>query len=115
MIGSLSIKSYKAIRALVTKRIEIVSDRIPHQFNNVPFKKILNWIRVEASVLIKPEEPWGWPTHLQIEPTALCNLRCFLNSQTPLINPRFLVMKHNEQEIPGLKKLARSLGVDVFF
>jgi radical SAM protein with 4Fe4S-binding SPASM domain len=36
-----------------------------------------------------------------------------LNSKTPLINLRFLVMKHNEHEIPKLKEMARSLGVDV--
>ena len=35
-----------------------------------------------------------------------------LNSQTPLINFRFLATKHNEHEIPDLKKLAKSLGVD---
>ncbi len=36
-----------------------------------------------------------------------------MNSHTPLINFRFLVTKHNEHEIPDLKKLVRSLGVDV--
>jgi len=36
-----------------------------------------------------------------------------MNSQTPLINFRFLATKHNEHEIPDLKKLVISLGVDV--
>ena len=36
-----------------------------------------------------------------------------LNSQTPLINFRFIVTKHNEHELPEAKKLARSLGIDV--
>ena len=35
-----------------------------------------------------------------------------LNSKTPLINFRFIVTKHNEHEIPELKKLVRSLDVD---
>ena len=35
-----------------------------------------------------------------------------MNSKTPLINFRFIPMKHNEHEIPELKKLAKSLGVD---
>jgi MoaA/NifB/PqqE/SkfB family radical SAM enzyme len=35
-----------------------------------------------------------------------------LNSNTPLINLRFLVMRHNEHEIPELLELAKSLGVD---
>lgn len=33
-------------------------------------------------------------------------------SKTPLINLRFIVMKHNEQEISQLKELGRSLDVD---
>jgi len=66
------------MEALVTRRITIECDRIPYQFHNVPLKKILNWIFVEASIYIKPEKPWGWPTHLQIEPDAHCNLRCAL-------------------------------------
>lgn len=237
MPGGLILKPYKAIKALVTGRILIECDRIPYQFHNVPLKKILNWLRVETSIFIKPERPWGWPTHLQIEPTTHCNLRCalcpvtegmdrpaghmdfnlfkkvideigdyiflillwdwgepflnpsiyemipyarhkgirvvsstnghpftqaehvnkvvrsgldtlivamdgisqetyqryrqrgnlesvlqgiraivarkqVLNSKTPLINLRFIVMKHNEHEIPQLKNLAKSLGVD---
>jgi radical SAM protein with 4Fe4S-binding SPASM domain len=37
-----------------------------------------------------------------------------LNRRTPFINLRFIVMKHNEHEIPRLRGLAESLGVDVF-
>ena len=33
-------------------------------------------------------------------------------SRTPLINLRFIAMKHNEHEISGLQDFARSLGVD---
>jgi radical SAM protein with 4Fe4S-binding SPASM domain len=35
-----------------------------------------------------------------------------LNSKTPFVNFRFIVMKHNEHEIPMLKRLAKSLGVN---
>lgn len=34
------------------------------------------------------------------------------NSQTPLINLRFIVMKQNEHEVPYLRQLAKELGVD---
>jgi len=33
-----------------------------------PLKKILNWIIVEASIYVKPEKPWGWRTHIMVEP-----------------------------------------------
>jgi len=35
-----------------------------------------------------------------------------LNSRTPYIDLRFMVMKHNEHEIPKLKDFTKSLGVD---
>lgn len=76
MLGALISKSFNAIKALVSRTIIIEGDRIPYHFHNVPIKKILNWITVEASIYVKPERPWGWPTHLQIEPSALCNLKC---------------------------------------
>jgi len=69
-------KSFNAINALLTRRLLIECDRIPYEFHHLPMKKILNWILVEASILLKPEKPWGWPTHLQVEPSTLCNLRC---------------------------------------
>lgn len=71
-------KFFKAIKALVSRTVIIECDRIPYEFHNVPMKKILNWIIVEASILLKPASPWGWPTHLQVEPTNFCNLRCAL-------------------------------------
>jgi MoaA/NifB/PqqE/SkfB family radical SAM enzyme len=36
-----------------------------------------------------------------------------LRSATPVVNLRFIVMKHCEHEVPQLKQYARSLGVDV--
>ncbi len=35
-----------------------------------------------------------------------------MHSKTPLIALQFLVMKHNEHEIPAVRKLAKELGVD---
>ena len=36
-----------------------------------------------------------------------------LRSATPIVNLRFIVMKHGEHEVPQLEEYARSLGVDV--
>jgi radical SAM protein with 4Fe4S-binding SPASM domain len=35
-----------------------------------------------------------------------------LGARKPLVNFRFIVMRHNEHEVPHLKEFARSLGVD---
>lgn len=66
------------LKAFVTRRLTLICDRISYDFKNVPYRKLWNWFIVEASVLFQPLKPWGWPTHLQIEPTNLCNLNCVL-------------------------------------
>ncbi len=72
------LKSREALRSLATRRISMTCDAIPYAFENVPLKKVINWLKVETSLLVKPDRPWGWPTHLQVEPTNRCNLRCVL-------------------------------------
>ena len=70
--------SWKALKALASRRVEIRCEGIPYRFEKVPLKKLLNWILVEASLYVKPDRPWGLPTHLQVEPTNRCNLKCAL-------------------------------------
>jgi radical SAM protein with 4Fe4S-binding SPASM domain len=69
-------RSLRAARALATLEIVLVCDSVPFRFDHVPRKKVLNWILTEASAYAKPERAWGWPTMLQVEPDARCNLRC---------------------------------------
>ena len=69
-------KANNALKALLSGNIQVECDGIPFFFRNVPLKKLKNWLLVESSLLFKPERPWGWPTHLQVEPTNLCNLKC---------------------------------------
>jgi radical SAM protein with 4Fe4S-binding SPASM domain len=69
-------KSLRATRSLVTGKVRFEFDRIPLAYEGVPLGKLLNWIRVEASMMVRPATPWGQPTHLQVEPSSLCNLRC---------------------------------------
>ena len=66
----------RGIRALLMQKINFEVDLIPFEFENLPMKKIINWIFTEGSVFIKPTRPWGVPTILQVEPTNRCNLRC---------------------------------------
>jgi radical SAM protein with 4Fe4S-binding SPASM domain len=74
----LSARVLKAIGGVLFHKVRIECDRIPYYFENVPLKKILNWILAESSLLVRPDKPWGWPTHLQLEPTNTCNLNCAL-------------------------------------
>jgi radical SAM protein with 4Fe4S-binding SPASM domain len=69
-------KIMNAIRTVLTRRINVELDQIPFEYHHVTFKKLLNWIMVEAGVHLKSKKPWGFPTHLHIEPSTLCNLKC---------------------------------------
>jgi radical SAM protein with 4Fe4S-binding SPASM domain len=78
MLRKFTSGAQKATRALATRRVIMQCDRMPFRFDNVPMKKIVNWILAEASIYVRPERPWAWPTHFQIEPDARCNLRCVI-------------------------------------
>ena len=69
-------KIVKILKALRTKTIDFDIDLIPFNCQDLNYKKILNWIKTESSVLTKPFKPWGYPTIIQIEPTNRCNLNC---------------------------------------
>ena len=68
----------QAVKALATRRLTVTSDGIPYRFDQLPRRKIWNAMLTEASAWWKPLRPWGRPTHLMIEPSTLCNLRCTL-------------------------------------
>ncbi len=67
---------FKVLRALSSKTIDFNIDLVPFTCQNVKYKTILNWIKTESSVLVKPSRPWGYPTIIQVEPTNRCNLNC---------------------------------------
>lgn len=78
LFGSWIPKAVQALQAIATRRVVIECDLIPYHYQHVPLKKLLNWIRIEAGIAFNQRKPWGRPTHLQIEPSSLCNLKCAL-------------------------------------
>ena len=76
--GNVTEKFMQALSGLLLRRITLRSDGIPYRISSVPLRKVINAIVTESSVYFKPLRPWGWPTHLMIEPTNHCNLRCRL-------------------------------------
>jgi radical SAM protein with 4Fe4S-binding SPASM domain len=110
MFDGITVKAYKALQALATRKLMIEFDRIPHRFDGVPLNKILNWILVEASVYLRPSRPWGMPTHLQVEPTNHCNLKCTL---CPVADGLERTSGHMD---PGvIKKIIDEIGEYLFF
>lgn len=75
-MSRLIVKAARAVDALARRRIAFDVDLIPFQWDDVPRRKVLNWLRTESSVYARPARPWGMPTLLQVEPTNRCNLHC---------------------------------------
>lgn len=78
MHHNLITKAYMAFKSLLTRKIKIECDSIPFEFHNVPIKKIINWLLVETSIFFRPSMSWGYPTHLMMEPSTVCNIKCAL-------------------------------------
>jgi len=109
MIGDMIRKIFHAIKALLSRSVRIDCDGIPYEFHNVPMKKIVNWIIVEAPIFFKTKKQWGWPTHLQIEPSTHCNLRCaFCPVTTGLDRPT------GYMDLDMFKKIIDEVGDYVF-
>jgi radical SAM protein with 4Fe4S-binding SPASM domain len=101
--------SRQALRALLTRRLRIYSDAIPYDFERLPLKKLLNACLVEASVYFKPSRPWGWPTHLMVEPSSHCNLSCRLCPITVGLD-----RPQGYMEFQTFKKLVDEVGEYIF-
>jgi radical SAM protein with 4Fe4S-binding SPASM domain len=99
----------RAVRALLTRRLRIYSDRIPYDFERLPLKKLLNACLVETSVHFKPSRPWGWPTHLMVEPSSHCNLSCTLCPVTVGLD-----RPQGHMEFQTFKKLLDEIGEYIF-
>jgi radical SAM protein with 4Fe4S-binding SPASM domain len=69
-------KAGEALQALARRTIPLEFERIPLPIAGASYAKILNWLALEAGIALRRPESWGWPTHVQIEPTTKCNLRC---------------------------------------
>jgi radical SAM protein with 4Fe4S-binding SPASM domain len=78
MISGISVKAWLAANAIATRTIELDCDRLPFRFEKVGWRKLLNWLSLETSIYARSVRPWGLPTHIQVEPCNLCNLRCRL-------------------------------------
>ncbi|HEX7407045.1 MAG TPA: radical SAM protein [Candidatus Binatia bacterium] len=99
----------QAVGALITRRLRIYADRIPYDFERLPLKKLVNACLVEASVHFKPSHPWGWPTHLMVEPSAHCNLSCTLCPVTTGLD-----RPQGHMEFQTFKKVLDEVGEYIF-
>ena len=69
-------KLFDAVRTLFTRKMIIEFDAVEFVCERLSRRRLLNWLLGELSYFSRSTKAWAYPTHLQVEPTNQCNLRC---------------------------------------
>ena len=64
------------LRALAMGRLDITFDKVQFRYHSLSWQRRRNWLLTELSYIFRSPQAWAYPTHLQIEPASVCNLRC---------------------------------------
>jgi MoaA/NifB/PqqE/SkfB family radical SAM enzyme len=67
---------FKTLRTFATRRLTFTFDKVDFTYSHLTWKRMWNWFLAEFSYSLKSDRAWAFPTHLQIEPANVCNLRC---------------------------------------
>ncbi len=66
----------RAFKVMTTRRFSFSFDRVEFSYSRLSYRRIFNWLLTEISCTLRLERTWGYPTHIQLEPSTLCNLSC---------------------------------------
>ena len=95
--------------AFARRRLTITFDKVGFTHTRLTWKRIQNWFLAEFSYLLKCSGVWAYPTHLQIEPSNMCNLRCPLCHVVTDNKPKGLL------KIDDFKKIIDEIGDYLLF
>lgn len=97
------------LKTLITRRLVITFDKVDFTYTHLSWKRLRNWFLAELSYSLKSKSSWAYPTHLQVEPTNDCNLRCPLCHIVTDNKPRGLL------NIDDFKRLIDEVGDYLLF
>ncbi len=69
-------KIINCFKVLATRRLTLIFDKVDFTYPRLSFKRLKNWFLAEIAYVLKSPKVWAYPTHIQVEPTNICNLRC---------------------------------------
>lgn len=61
---------------LIRGRLDFTFDLMPFNVSQMSLARRFNLIRSAANLAYRRLQPWSWPSHMQIELTNYCNLKC---------------------------------------
>ncbi len=102
-------KILRTLNTLLTGNLTITFDKVNFRYTHLTVRRRVNWLLAELGYLFRVTTPWAWPTHLQIEPSNECNLRCPLCHIVTDNKPRGYL------ELDGFKKIIDQVGDYLLF
>ena len=64
------------LKTLVSRGLAFSFDLVEFACNGLSVAGLITWLATECSYLLRTKHTLSFPTHLQIETTIRCNLRC---------------------------------------
>jgi radical SAM protein with 4Fe4S-binding SPASM domain len=102
-------KVIKTLKVFTTRRLVLTFDKVDFVHTNLSWRRVKNWFLAELSYFLKSDRVWVYPTHLQIEPSNVCNLRCPLCHTVTDHKPRGVL------RLDDFKKLIDEVGDYLLF
>jgi radical SAM protein with 4Fe4S-binding SPASM domain len=99
----------KTIHSLAFRRIDFSFDKIDYRYTKVSPRRMRNWFLAELGYRLKWSRVRALPTHLQIEPINICNLRC------PLCHVVTDSKSRGQMELSNYKRLIDEVAQDILF
>ncbi|HAJ56813.1 MAG TPA: hypothetical protein DCL35_03475 [Candidatus Omnitrophica bacterium] len=99
----------RIINTLITRRLVFVFDKVEFSYTCLSFKRLKNWFLAEIAYRLKLVNVPAYPTHLQVEPSNICNLRCPLCHVVTDHKPRGYL------QLEDFKKLMDEVGDYLLF
>lgn len=75
-VNKFFVKVQMILKAFFIRELSFECDKITYTFTKLSNRRLWNWLLTELSAAMKLSLSWGYPTHMMIEPTNICNLRC---------------------------------------
>lgn len=69
-------KIIRGVGTLITGRFTLTFDKIEFKYENLSWKRRLNWLLTGLSSFLKTERMISYPRMIQFEPGNICNLKC---------------------------------------
>jgi radical SAM protein with 4Fe4S-binding SPASM domain len=100
---------FASLKTLISREHVIIFDKIDFRYHHLSAKRLKTWVLTELAYFFKSPHILTFPTHMQIEPSSICNLRCPLCHVVTDNKPKGLL------RFEDFKNIMDEIGDSLFF